>query len=101
MVKLALCFSERMLLRQIKWRDARLSESRLQNSPYLCVFKCTQTVRQKVWRKAEKGEQALQACEAHFMHMRLSHYAKLILRKKNLTVLQSKMSPDLTSNSHL
>ena len=77
----------------------KLSDSRLENSPYLCVFfNYAQTVKQKVWSEAEKGERALQACEAHFTHMRLSQYTKPILREK-LTVLQSKMSPDSTSNS--
>ena len=41
--------------------------SRLQNSPYFCVFKYTRAVKQKVWNETEK---ALRACEARAVRAR-------------------------------
>ena len=45
------------------------SESRLQNSPYFCVFKYARAVKKKVWNEAENrerdwGETLFSACEA-------------------------------------
>ena len=51
-------------------------ESRLQNSPYFCVFKYTRAVKQKAWNKAWRGVRLLR----HNLPISL-----LILRKK-LTV---------------
>ena len=36
--------------------EVRYSLSRLQNSPYFCVFKYARVVKQKVWNKAETCE---------------------------------------------
>ena len=52
---------------------------RLQNSPYFCVFKYKQAVKQKVWKGAENrewdwGEVRL----AHFSRVRLLRHALLI-----------------------
>ena len=41
------------LTRNGKWP---FKGSRLQNSPYFCVFKFARTVKQKVWGEAENGE---------------------------------------------
>ena len=44
-------------------------ESRLQNSPYFCVFKYVRAVKQKVWNEAENRERdwgqtlKIRACE--------------------------------------
>ena len=59
-------------------------ESRLQNSPYFCVFKYTRAVKQKVWNEAENRERDL---ARDVSHVRLLRHALpiswLILRKKN------------------
>ena len=39
-------------------------ESRLQNSPYFCVFKYTRAVKQKVWNEAENREREARAFRA-------------------------------------
>ena len=39
------------------YSSTNLDRIRLQNSPYFCVFKYAQAVKQKVWCKAENGEQ--------------------------------------------
>ena len=58
-------------------------ESRLQNSPYFCVFKYTRAVKQKVWNEAENRERDL---ARDVSHVRLLRHALpiswLILRKK-------------------
>ena len=63
---------------------------RLQNSPYFCVFKYAQAVKQKVWNKAENRERDWG--ETPVARVRLLRHALpislLILRKKR-TVLQS------------
>ena len=74
---------------------------RLQNSPYLCVFKYARVVKQKVWNEAENrerdGEETLKIRPRlprleRFARVRLSRHALpvslLILRKKT-TVFQS------------
>ena len=69
-------------------------ESRLQNSPYFCVFKYTRAVKQKVWNEAENRERDL---ARDVSHVRLLRHALpiswLILRKKP-TVLQSMTKVD-------
>ena len=69
-------------------------ESRLQNSPYFCVFKYTRAVKQKVWNEAENRERDL---ARDVSHVRLLRHALpiswLILRKKP-TVLQSMTKAD-------
>ena len=69
--------------------------SRLQNSPYLCVFKYARTVKRRSGARlktdSETGERrsnALRACEAYALCARETQtlflfYAKPILRKKN------------------
>ena len=68
--------------------------SRLQNSPYFCVFKYARTVKQKVWSEAENrerdcGETLKRASEARALCARETQtlfllYAKPILRKNLL-----------------
>ena len=77
-------------------RYARLQVvSRLQNSPYFCVFKYARAVKQKVWNEAENRErewgETLRACEARARKTLTPRFtvSLLILRKKP-TVLQSK-----------
>ena len=73
------------------WTTQMLAQKfRLQNSPYFCVFKYAQAVKQKVWNEAENRERD---CEARAPRARktLRHALPiylLILRKKP-TVLQS------------
>ena len=72
--------------------------SRLQNSPYFCVFKYARAVKQKVWNKAENRERDWgdvgRVRLARFARVRLLRHALpislLILRKKP-TVLQSRL----------
>ena len=51
--------------------------SRLQNSPYFCVFKYARAVKQKVWNEAENRErdwgETLRACEARELRARKTH----------------------------
>ena len=75
---------------------------RLQNSPYFCVFKYAQAVKQKAWNEAENRERDWGET-VFFSHgrVRLPHFARvrplrhalpislLILRKKTAAVLQS------------
>ena len=80
--------------------------TRLQNSPYFCVFKyATRAVKQKVWNEAENRERDLGRVSSHkpYGRVRLARFARvrllrhalpislLILRKKKkkTTVLQS------------
>ena len=60
---------------------------RLRNSPYFCVFKCAQTVKQNVLSEAEKGERDWKRCSA-FARVKLLRNR---LRKKP-SVLQSTLS---------
>ena len=52
------------------WKNLLYFESRLQNSPYFCVFKYARAVKQKVWNEAENRERdwgetlKIRACEA-------------------------------------
>ena len=41
---------------EISMGGALLPTTRLQNSPYFCVFKYAQAVKQKVWNEAENRE---------------------------------------------
>ena len=73
--------------------------TRLQNSPYFCVFKYARAVKQKVWNKAENGERDHGRVRlARFVRARLLRHSSpislLILRKKP-TVLQSISLPVL------
>ena len=45
-------------------------ESRLQNSPYFCVFKYTRAVKQKVWNEAENRERDLARDVSHVRLLR-------------------------------
>ena len=71
--------------------------SRLQNSPYFCVFKSARAVKEKVWKEAKNRErdweETLKIRLTRFARIRLLRHALpislLILRKKT-TVLQSK-----------
>ena len=90
--------------------------SRLQNSPYFCVFKYARAVKQKVWNEAENRErdwgETLKILSPHtpYGRVRLARFARvrllrhtlpislLILRKKP-TVLQSKFSHALLTSS--
>ena len=79
-----------------------LSGTRLQNSPYFCIFKCTRAVKQKAWNEAENRERDWG--ETPHKCVRLTRFARvkllchalpislLILRKK-LDVLQSTIVP--------
>ena len=93
--------------------NASLRRSRLQNSPYFCVFKYARAVKQKVWNETENRERdwgetpkkygffslashVLRACEARAVraHKTLTPRVTdflLILRKKP-TVLQSSVA---------
>ena len=72
---------------------------RLQNSPYFCVFKYAQAVKQKAWNEAENRERDWGETRdgrvrlARFARVRLLRHALpislLILRKKTAAVLQS------------
>ena len=74
-------------------------KTRLQNSPYFCVFKYARAVKQKVWNEAENRERdwvfslSPHTRLARFARIRLLRHALpislLILRKKP-TVLQSR-----------
>ena len=74
--------------------------SRLQNSPYFCVFKYARAVKQKVWNEAENRERDWGETHTPYGRVTLARFARirllrhalpislLILRKKP-TVLQS------------
>ena len=73
--------------------------TRLQNSPYFCVFKYARTVKQNVWNEAENRERDYGRVRlARFARARLLRHCStislLILRKKP-TVLQSISLPVL------
>ena len=78
-----------------RFKSKRNRESeRLRNSPYFCVFKNAQAVKQKVWSEAENRERdwgetlKIGACEARALRARKTltpHFTRislLILRKK-------------------
>ena len=74
-------------------------DSRLQNSPYFCVFKYARAVKQKVWNEAENRErdwgETLKIRSVFFSlasHARLLRHAlpiSLMILRKKPTVLQS------------
>ena len=85
--------------------------TRLQNSPYFCVFKYARAVKQKVWNKAENRERdwgetlkisffslashARRACEARTLraHKTLTpRFTALLILRKKPTVLQSMLT---------
>ena len=75
-----------------------LTFSRPQNSPYFCEFKHARAVKSEARLKTESETGERQACEACAPRASESQ-AKPILRKKKLTVLQSRLF--LTYESHL
>ena len=58
--------------------------SRLQNSPYFCVFKYARAVKQKVWNEAYTPYESVRL--AHFAHVRLLRHALSI----SLPILREK-----------
>ena len=86
-------------LSETRLRDKELWDpgyTKLQNSPYFCVFKYPWAVKQKVSNKAENRERDWRETFFFLSHVRLLRHALpislLILRKKP-TVLQSKVIP--------
>ena len=73
--------------------------TRLQNSPYFCVFKYARAVKQKVWNEAENRERdcgrVRLACYARARLLRHSSPISLLILRKNPTILQSISSPVL------
>ena len=73
-------------------------QSRLQNSPYFCVFKYARAVKQKAWNEAENRERDWGETRdgrvrlANFARVRLLRHAlpiSLLILRKNPTFLQS------------
>ena len=69
-------------------------ESRLQNSPYFCVFKYTRAVKQKVWNEAENRERDLAKDASHVRLLRHALPISLLILRKKPTVLQSMTKAD-------
>ena len=77
-------------------------KSRLQNSPYFCVFKYARAVKQKVWNEAENRERDWgETPHTPYGRVRLARVARtrlllhvlpisLLILKKKPTVLQSR-----------
>ena len=71
-------------LRQTNMSPEHYFWSRLQNSPYFCVFQYAQAVKQQVWNEAENRERVRLARFACIRLLRHSlPISLLILRKKN------------------
>ena len=66
--------------------------TRLQNSPYFCVFKYARTVKQKVWNEAENRERDLR----DYGRVRLARFAR-----KTLTPLFNDFFTDFEKKTRL
>ena len=105
---------ESILLNTRFFSQSRFSvNTRLQNSPYFCVFKSGQAVKQKVWNEAENIERdwgetlkirLRQVRRARFARAILFRHAlpiSLLILRKKLTVLQSKYKFGKNTDSYL
>ena len=105
---------ESILLNTRFFSQSRFSvNTRLQNSPYFCVFKYGRAVKQKVWNEAENIERdwgetlkirLRQVRRARFARAILFRHAlpiSLLILRKKLTVLQSKYKFGKNTDSYL